>query len=54
MVFIEHRTGSVFEVIGSEDCDAVSGEFLGECGASVVIFEGRDAGSDFSSISIQL
>lgn len=39
MVLVEDGTGAVFEIVGCEDCDTVSRELLGECGAPVVVFE---------------
>ena len=46
MVFVEDGAGAVFEVVRGEDCYAVLGQFGGEGGAAVVVFQGGDAWSD--------
>ena len=50
MVFIEYSARAIFQLIGSEYCNAVSWEFLRESSTAVVILEGWNSRCQLSGL----
>lgn len=49
--FVEDRSRAILDIAGSQNRNAVWRKLLGEGGASVMIFESRNAGRDCSLLS---